>query len=251
MKHTLAKMIAVFFVVSILLAGCGQSRGDSVRVATDATWPPFEMISDETQELVGFDIDLMNAVAKKAGFEIDYINISFDPLLAGMAQCQYDAAISALTITPDREQVFAFSDPYFAAGQIVVVRIDNMEITGPDTLTGKVVGVLMDSTGDLEAQKIDGAIIQRYDDIGMAFQDLMNGQIESVIVDNPLALGTVGEYPELLKTAGEIFTDEYYGIAVCKTNSELVERINTALAELIDEGYIDQLTETWIVGGGQ
>ena len=247
MKQNYKSLLIVISLACVLVAGCGQAS-EVVRVATDATWPPFEMVDDETKELVGLDIDLMKAIAQRAGLQIEFINVSFDPLLAGMAQCQYDAAISAITITPDRAAGFAFSDPYFAAGQIVVAQAGDTDVTGIDALGGKIVGVQMDTTGDIEAQKIEGATIRRYDDIGLAFQDLMNGQLEAVIVDNPMALEKVGQYPEQLKTAGDVFTDENYGIAVCKTNTELVAKINSALAELIAEGYIEGLTQIWIIG---
>lgn len=251
MKPITKTVPALLLIVWLLLSACGAVGGDVVRVATDATWPPFESIDEETKGLVGFDIDLMTAIAERANIQVDFINVSFDTLLTGMAQCQYDAAISAITITPDRAIDFTFSVPYFAAGQVVIVRTDNLDITGINDLGNKVVGVQIDTTGDVEAQKIEGAIIQRYDDIELAFQDLMNGQIEAVIADNPLALGIVGKHPELLTTVGDTFTDENYGIAVCKSNTDLVERINTALEELISEGYIDELTETWIVAGSE
>lgn len=94
-------------------------------VATDATWPPFESINEQTKEIEGFDIDLFNAVAEKAGMDIEYVNVAFDPLLAGIAQCQYDVVILAMTITEERSQKMLFSDPYFEAGQVVAVRADN------------------------------------------------------------------------------------------------------------------------------
>ncbi len=84
-----------------LMSGCGQ-KTEKVLVATDATWPPFESINEQTKEIEGFDIDLLNAVADEAGLELEYVNVGFDPLLAGIAQCQYDAAISAMTITEER-----------------------------------------------------------------------------------------------------------------------------------------------------
>jgi len=241
----------IFVIAWLLLTGCGASRGDVIRVATDATWPPFESIDGETKQLVGLDIELMRAIAERANFQMEFINVSFDTLLTGMARCQYDAAISAITITSDRAIDFAFSAPYFAAGQVVVVRTDNQDITGYTDLSNKVIGVQFDTTGDVEAQKIGDAIVRRYDDIELAFLDLMNGQIEAVIADNPLALGIVGKHSDQLTTVGDTFTDENYGIAVCKTNTELVERINRALADLISEGYIDQLTQTWIVAGSE
>lgn len=221
----------------------------TVRVATDATWPPFESVDEATKEMVGFDIDLMNAIAAAANLEVEYNNVPWDSLLAGMAQCQYDASISAMTITPERAEQFAFSDPYFAAGQIVTVRTDNTDITGRDTLSGKTIGVQLGTTGDIQAQTIEGANVKNYDDIGLAFQDLLNGQIDAVIADNPLALGYVGQNVDQLKTVGDVFTDESYGIAVCKDNTELLERINAGLAAVQADGTIDELTEKWITSG--
>lgn len=222
-----------------------------VRVAMDATWPPFESVDEASKEIVGFDVDLMKAIAEEADLEPEFINVPWDSLLAGMAQCQYDAAISAMTITPERAEQFAFSEPYFAAGQVVTVGIENTDINGKDSLSGKTVGVQLGTTGDIEAQKISGATVKNYDDIGLAFQDLINGQIDAVIADNPLALGYIAQNEGKLKTAGEVFTDEFYGIAICKTNTELLARINQGLAAVQSAGVIDQLTDQWIKSGGQ
>ncbi len=171
MKRLTLQIVVVLLLASLVLAACGGGGQAKVRVGTDATWPPFESVDETTKDIVGFDMDLMNAIAKEAGFEIEYSNVPWDSLLAGMAQCQYDAAISAMTITPERAEQFAFSDPYFAAGQVVTVSVDNTDITGKDSLAGKTVGVQLGTTGDIEAQKITGATVKNYDDIGLAFQD--------------------------------------------------------------------------------
>jgi polar amino acid transport system substrate-binding protein len=220
-------------------------------VAMDATWPPFEFVDEATKEIVGFDVDLMKAIAEKGGFEVEFVNVSWDPLLAGMAQCQYDASISAMTITEDRKKSFMFSDPYFAAGQIVTVAVDNTEIKSKDDLVGKTVGAQLGTTGAIEAEKMSGVNLKTYDDIGLAFQDLINNQIDAVVADNPLALGYVGENPDKLKAVGEVFTDEYYGIAVCKDNTDLLAKINAGLAAVKAEGVIDQLVAKWITSGGK
>lgn len=249
MKRLSLQLFVLLLLSSLILGACGGAQKTKIVVATDATWPPFETVDEASKQIVGFDIDLMNAIAKEAGFEVEYSNVPWDSLLAGMAQCQYDAAISAMTITEERAKQFAFSDPYFAAGQIVTVRADNTDITGKDTLAGKTIGVQLGTTGDIEAQKITGATVKNYDDIGLAFQDLMNGQIDAVIADNPLALGYVGQNPDKLKTVGEVFTDEFYGIAVCKDKTDLVAQINKGLAAVKAQGLIEQLTQKWIVGG--
>lgn len=254
MKNKFWLVLASLVVLSMALAACGGGSAPAAEgkmkivVGTDATWPPFEYVDEGTKEIVGFDIDLMNAIAEKAGIEVEFKNVAWDSLLAGMAQCQYDAAISAMTITEERKQNFAFTDPYFAAGQVVTVAIGS-DIQSKDDLAGKVVGVQLGTTGEEAAKKIEGAEVKNYDEVSQAFLDLMNGQIDAVIADNPLALGYVGQNPDKIKIVGEPFTDEFYGIAVCKTNTELLDKLNKALAEVKAEGVIEQLSEKWLAGG--
>lgn len=246
MKHLLGFTLVGLLFCSLVLGGCAPAAPETVRIATDATWPPFESVNEQTNEIEGFDIDLMMAIAERAGLEIEFIDVAWDPLLAGMAQCQYDAAISAMTITEERKEQFLFSDPYFFAGQIVTVHVDNTDITSKFDLPGKLVGAQIGTTGSFEVEAIGGATLKTYDDIGLAMQDLMNGQIDAVVADNPLALGYVGENPDKLKTVGDVFTDENYGIAVCKDNTELLAKINEGLSAVKTEGLIDELVDKWL-----
>lgn len=252
----LSLLLIVLLLVGIVLTACAQEAAPTeeelvVQVATDAAWPPFEYVDNTTQEIVGFDIDLMNAIADEAGFQVEYNNVAWDPLLAGMATCQYDASISAMTITEERKENFLFSDPYFEAGQIVTVRQDNTDIMGPESLPGKVIGAQIGTTGAIEVENMEGAELRTYDDISLAFQDLLNDQIDAVVADNPLALAYVGENPDTLKTVGPVFTEENYGIAVCNTMPELQERINQGLAAVQADGTLDQLVQKWLVEGGE
>jgi polar amino acid transport system substrate-binding protein len=237
--------LALIVVFSLLLGACSSGSSGKVTVATDATWPPFELVDETSKEIIGFDVDLMKAIAEKAGLEVEFVNVGWDSLLSGMATCQYDTAISAMTITEERKKEFLFSNPYFAAGQIVTVRIDNQDITGKDSLEGRLVGAQLGTTGEIVARDL-GAEVKAYDDIGLAYQDLMNGQIEAVVADNPLAIGYVAKNADKLKTAGEVFTDENYGIAVCKNKPELVEKLNQGLKAVQDEGILDQLVTKWL-----
>lgn len=227
-----------------MLASCSQSS-DALVVATDAAFPPFEFIEEDSKEIVGFDIDLMNAIAEKAGLDITFKNVAWDPLLAGMANCQYDMAISAMTITAERAEQFSFSDPYINAGQIVAVQIDNDTINGPEDLVGKTVGAQLGTTGAMEIEAIADTTLKVYDTYELAFLDLANGQVDAVVADYPLAVGFVAKNADSLKVVGEVFTDENYGIAFCKGNDALIAQVNAALAELIDEGYIEELVIEW------
>ncbi len=234
-------------VVSQLLAACiGREK---LRVATTGSWPPFESMDEASQQVVGFDIDLVNAVAEKAGFEVEYVSLPWDSLLAGIANCQYDLAVSAITITEKRSEKFSFSAPYFSAGQIVAVRTDNMGITGKESLTGKTVAVQLGTTGDLEAKNLPDVTVKIYDETDQIFQVLLEGKVDAIIADRPLVVYYMGKDPGQFKMVGEVFTDEQYGIAICKTKPDLVKKINKALEKLKAEGVIDQLTQKWIAGG--
>ncbi len=242
------KIFYLLLVVALCvtaLSGCATAKPKKYVVATDATWPPFEFVDEKTKEIVGFDIDLMNAIAKEAGFEVEYKNVPFDPLLAGMASGQYDAAISSITITEDRKKNMLFSDPYFSAGQLVVVQSTNTTINGPADLKGKKVGAQVGTTGAIEAEKL-GATLKTYDDIGSAYLDLVNGQVEAVVADNPLALGYVRKYEGKLKAVGQPFTDEQYGIAVKKGNTKLLADINKGLKAVKDKGLIKDWETKWM-----
>src|SRR4030042_492922 len=186
----------------------------------------------------------MNAIAEEADLDIEFVNVAFDPLLAGMAQGTYDAAISSITIREDRKKDMLFSNPYYGAGQIVVVQKSNTTITSKNNLTGEV-GAQLGTTGAMEVEKITAATLVNYDDIGLAFQALMNGQINAVVCDNPVAMQYVVTNPDKLKIAGDVFTTEFYGIAVAKGKEDLLEKINQGLAEVLAEGIIPELEAKW------
>lgn len=246
MRKLLSVLAIGLLASSLILASCaGSASANKIRVATDATWPPFEFVNDQTKQIEGFDIDLFKAIAEKQGLELEFVNVGFDPLLAGMAQGTYDAAISSITITDDRKKDMLFSDPYYAAGQIVVVRKDNTNITGINSITGSI-GAQIGTTGAMEVEKIKSATLKTYDDIGLAFQDLMNGQIDAVVSDNWLALGYVARNPNALKAAGDMFTSESYGIAVAKGKTDLLAKINAGLAAVKADGKIEELSRKWI-----
>jgi polar amino acid transport system substrate-binding protein len=251
------KRITLFLLTLSVLAGmilsaCGGAAAPGkVRVATDATFPPFETVDENTKQVTGFDVDLMNAIATKAGFEVEWTNINFDAVLSGISQCQYDAAIAAITITPERQQNALFSDPYINAGQIVTVRKDNTSINSQADLSGKTAGAQIGTTGAIEIQNIQGATLKTYDTYDLAFLDLINGQIDAVVADYPTALGFVGKNADKLKTVGDVFTNESYGIAVCKNKADLLKKINDALAALKSDGTVQQLEQKWLAGVSQ
>lgn len=250
MKRSTILLLVSIVLLALLLGAC-KPKAAAITVATDATFPPFENMDEATKKPVGFDIDLMNAIAEKNGWTIDWQNVPFDSVLTGLASCQYDIGIAAISISEERKANMDFSNPYYNSGQIVVVRAEDTAITGVGDLVGKAVAAQAGTTGEMEAQKITDVVYKAFPSYALAFQDLMNGQEDAVIADVPVAMGYINQNPDRLKSVGDVFTGESYGVAVCKQKAEYVEKINSALQAVIDDGTMNTLVMRWLTGAGQ
>ncbi len=240
MKQKTVVFVVVLVVTALLLSACGKSTG-LIKVATDATFPPFEY-TDEAGNMVGFDVELMNAVAEKAGIKFEWVNTPFDSVLAGLSECQYDAAIAAISVSEEREKSMLFTSPYVDAGLIVVVNKETTDIASIDDLKGKTVAAQLGTTGEMTAQEIEGVDYKPYDSYELAFLELSNKGVDAVIADNPLAQGFIAANPEKLMTVGEVLNLEQYAIAVCKDNADLQAKLDAALQEVIASGFVDELS---------
>lgn len=244
MKNKFLFLVTMILVIATVLSGCAKGTA-TVKVATDATFNPFEY-TDESGNLIGFDIDLMNEIAKKADIKFEWVNIPFDSVLAGLSECQYDAAIAAISITPERQAEMLFSQPYLDAGLIVVVNKATTDIKSLADLKGKSVAAQLGTTGEIEAKKIEGVDYKPYDSYELAFLELANKGVDAVIVDNPIAMGYIAANPEKIQAVGEVFNNDQYGIAICKNNTDLQTKLDKALKELQDSGFIATLAEKYL-----
>ncbi|URA10880.1 basic amino acid ABC transporter substrate-binding protein [Thermospira aquatica] len=239
-------LLVLAFVVA-LMVGCGASAKNKIVVASDATWPPMEYV-DENKEIVGFDIDLIKAIAEKGGFEVEIRNTAWDGIFAGLANGSYDAVISSVTITEERKNQMDFSEPYINAGQVIVVKKGTKGTTLAD-FEGKKMGGQIGTTGVMEIQKNPKITLKTYDEIGLAIEDLYLGRIDGVVVDAPTAASFVlqnPKYKDALMIASEPFTEEYYGIAVRKGNKRVLDLINKGLAEVKKAGIDKELEKKWL-----
>lgn len=246
MKRFLLLVVFGLILVSMVVTTSCSQKMAKIRVATDATYPPFEYIDEQTNRFMGFDIDLITAIAEKENLEIELIDVRFEPLLEDMAQGKYDAAIAAISITEKRKKDMLFSDPYYVGGHVVTIRKDDISITGKDSLTGKVVGLKSGTTSAIEISEMKGVTTKTYADYDMPFQALMNGEIDAVVSDNIFAVNYVNQNPTKLKLAGEPFTQEQYGIAVANNKPELLAKINDGLRSVKGEGLIEKLSQKWL-----
>ncbi|TVR05569.1 MAG: basic amino acid ABC transporter substrate-binding protein [Spirochaetaceae bacterium] len=250
MKRLGITLLVLTLIAGFAVAGGQRQAADPNRivVATDATWPPMQFINEQ-RELVGFDIDLMRMIAEEAGLEVEFRNTAWDGIFAGLAARQYDAIISSVTITEERRQTMDFSIPYINAGQVLIVRENETGVTTLADLRGRTAGAQIGTTGAFEIQAVSGVELRSYDELGLAIEDLALGRIDGVVADTPIAADFVLQnenYRGRLKIVGEPFTQEFYGIAVQKGNSALLDRLNAALQTLLDSGRVAALEDQWL-----
>ena len=216
-------------------------------VGTNAAFPPFEYLGDDGDP-DGFDIALIEAIGEKLGVTVEVMDMEFDSLCTSVGN-RIDVAIAGMTVDPEREKTVTFSDTYYKASQNVLVPADDTAITDMASLEGKVIGVQQGTTGDMIADEIAGADVRRYNTFALAVEDLKNGNLDAVIIDQNPAEVFAGENEGVLKLLGAEnfgFTDEYYAIACPKDDTALVASINAALAALQTDGTFDALVAEYI-----
>ena len=242
-----AFVVVMSFIVGSMIAGSVSAAEQEITVATDATWPPMEMV-DENKNIVGCDIDFFTAVAKEAGFNVKFQNTAWDGIFAGIAAGKYDAIISSVTITDERKKQMDFSSPYINAGQVLIVPKSSGAAVLAD-LKGKSVGAQIGTTGAFEIKKTEGVTVKSYDEIGLAFEDMAAGRIAGVVCDTPVAADYAlqrEEYKDKFKIVGKPFTEEYYGIVVKKGNTELLDLINKGIRAVQAKGIGKELETKWL-----
>ncbi len=218
---------------------------DTYTVASDTSFVPFEF--KENGEYVGFDIELINAIADEVGFDIQLETTNFDGIIPGLQTGSFDIAIAGITITDDRKKTVDFSDPYYDAGLRIGVSVDNKDINGIEDLKGKTVATRLGSTSaDYIKKNIEGAEASQFEQLDQVYLAVENGSADAVLYDSPNVayyIQTKGE--DSLKLVGELYQAEQYGIAFAKGQDELVSKVNEALSTLKESGKYDEIYEKW------
>ena len=225
----------------------GLLQEGQLLVGTDRPFPPFEI--GQPPDISGYDIEVVNGIAEKLGLEVTYQDTSFDTIFRDTAQGKFDLAVAASTITPERQQTVDFSDPYYQANQSLVVAADS-DIATQEDLGGATVGAQDGTTGEAYANdETDAAQVRGFPEGPDAITALRNGQVDAVIIDQPVAVdATESTAGGDIEIAEEIVTSELYGIPFAPDNDALREAVNGALKELKDDGTIAELYEQYFPG---
>lgn len=255
MKRWILFSLATLMSLALLVGGCGGEKAAApassggakvLRVGTNADFAPFEFQDVSGKEYQGFDMDLIQAIAKEMGYQADIQNINFDGLIPAMESGNLDVIISGMSINDERKQKVDFSEPYYKSGLTIVVKKDNTAINKFNDLAGKKVAVQIGTTSAKEVRKIQGVEVRDFNSSAETFLELRAGGVDAVVNDRPvndyyIAKSGVNDVRRL----DELLTSEDYGIAMSKKNPELEKQINAALKKLHENGEYDKIYQKW------
>ncbi len=242
----LKKIFAVVLALCLLLcfAGCGAKEDTTLTMGTNAAFPPYEYVDDDGN-IVGIDAEIAAALAEKLGMELEIKDMEFDSLITACAGGSVDVVLAGMTVTDERKESVNFSDSYATGIQVIIVK-EGSEIATADDLEGKIIGVQSGTTGDIYCTDDYGQdYVKQYNNGALAVEALKNDQVDCVIIDNEPAKNFVAAN-EGLKILETEYVTEDYAIAIAKENTELLEKINTAMAELKADGTIDDIINKYI-----
>lgn len=225
-------------------ASTSENSDDVLIMATNAYFPPYEYY--DGNKIVGIDVDIAEAIAKKLGQQLKVEDMEFDSVITSVSTGKADIGLAGITVTDDRLQNINFSDTYATAVQSVIVKSDS-DIKKLEDLSKKMIGVQLNTTADILAVKDYGKnYVNQYNNGNDAIIALTSGKIDAVIIDNEPAKNFVTANKNL-KILDTNYAVEKYAICIAKENTELLEKINNALAELNADGTLKKIVDNYIL----
>ena len=261
MKKFLSLVLALIMVLS--LVACGSSSSDTtteegnelglvnagkLTMSTNAAFPPYEMVADDGS-FEGIDVEIAQAIAEKLGLELQIDDMGFDAALQAAQDGKSDIVLAGVTVTDERLSVMNFSETYANGVQVVIVK-EGSEVT-LDNMGEYMIGTQQGTTGYIYCSDTveNGGFgedhVTPYDNGASAVQALINGQVDCVVIDNAPAQEFVKANPGLVILDTE-FANEEYAIGMAKENTALLDAINGAIAELKEEGKLQEIIDKYI-----
>lgn len=255
------KLFAVLLAAMMLLAmvACGNDTSDptptpdptpdtkTLYMATEGTFPPYEYYDGD--KLVGIDVDVANAIAEKLGMKLEVVDIAFDSIVSGVQAGKYDMGMAGMTVNEERLEKVNFSDSYATGIQVVIVK-EGGKVKSLDDMAadGVVIGTQSGTTGFLFASDDFGdEKVKGFAKTTDAVEALKNGQVDCVMLDNEPAKALVAANPDAgLSILDTAYANEDYAIAINKQNTDLLNQINAALAELKADGTLQGIIDKYI-----
>ena len=259
-KKSLVLLLSLAMIFTFVLSACGGGSEESadtgddsavLKVVTEATFAPFESTEDGDDTIVGFDPDMMAAIAEDQGLELEWVNMEFDSLIPALQSDQGDIICAGMNkLAGDRAEKADFGDTYFESDLMLLVKADS-DLTGIDAVTSdmKLASQIGTTGGDMvqqmkdEGKIADGVVLNQWTD---CYLQLQNGDVQGVIVDKPVGEAYLNAHSDIAKFAGDSFGEhEEFAFAVQKGNTELLDKLNAGLAELKENGTYEELVAKW------
>ncbi|AET70036.1 periplasmic component of amino acid ABC-type transporter/signal transduction system [Desulfosporosinus orientis DSM 765] len=254
------KLLILATLILLVMTGCGASKSNSDSEKTPATtlekikaagkitfamsgqYPPFNYFNEEN-ELTGFDVEIGQEIAKRINVNPEPIATEWDGIIAGLTTSKFDMILGSMAITDERLQKVNFSNPYYRSGAQIIVPSDST-ISGADDLKGKTVGVVLGTTFETKAREL-GANVNTYKGDPDAFHDMLNGRLDAVITDKIVGLNAIKNNNYPFKLVGDLIYVEKMGIAIRKDSPELLDAVNKALTDMMDDGTYKAISEKY------
>lgn len=244
MKRALVALISALLFTTAFAFDLG---GRVVVVGSDTTYPPFETVN-EAGEIVGFDIDVVNAICEQVNCVAQFQTTAWDGIFAALAAGEFDMVASGASITEDRLRVVDFTDPYFVVSQAIALRVEDDDVSYEDFLDGNYrLGTQTGTTNAMTGEELVGRDrLSLYDTFAQAFLALVSGDVDGVIVDDATADAYIEQFAgELVITIRGIDSGDMLGFAIQK-GDELSDALNHGLAIIKDNGTLDALVDKWL-----
>jgi polar amino acid transport system substrate-binding protein len=258
---------AVGLIASPFIMAQGSSSGTDtvwnniqqtkvIKVGTDPTWPPYQMLNNETGAIEGFEVDLANACAEKLGFTIDWQSVGFDNIILSVQNGQLDMGVSGFSVTPERLEKVSFTVPHSTTeGQVVMLK-SVAEAKGitivPSLADFKTLGIKVGvQSGNVEQEELQnaGVDIATWSDSASPFQDLVsaNPSVQAVYAETPITTSWIGQFAQQGHELVVVYKHPYYPVAflTAKGSHTLLDKMDGALVQLIYDGTVDHLKAKW------
>ena len=244
------KKVFILLALTLTAPGLAQSadlEGRTLTVGSDTTYPPFETV-DQQGNVVGFDVDVVNAICERVNCVAEFQTTAWDGIFPALAGGEFDMVASGVSITPERDQIVDFTDPYLAVTEAIAVRVEDEGLTLEDFTEGDLIlGAQTGTTNAATAETLVGRErLRLYDNFNTAVQALLNGDVDGVEIDGTSANAFVEQYAgELTVSIDDVESGTELGFVV-QEGDALVDALNAGLAEIKADGTLDALVEKWL-----
>ena len=241
-------LLAALLLTPLALAQTADLEGRTLVVGSDTTYPPFEAV-DQEGNIVGFDVDVLSAICERINCVAEFRTTAWDGIFPALAGGEFDMVASGVSITPARDQIVDFTDPYHEVTQAVAVRVEDEALTLKDFTEGDLIlGAQTGTTNAATAEKLVGRErVRLYDNFNTAVQALLNGDVDGVDIDDTAADAFVEQYAgEITVNIRNVQSGDKLGFVV-QEGDALVDALNAGLAEIRADGTLSTLVKKWLV----